>query len=54
MVSKTEFKDTWTGLRMAESVALAGGMPPPPAGAGRWSVFDGSKLVEQTLQLSHA
>ena len=37
----------------AHSVASAGGMP-PPAGAGRWVVFDGSKGVEQTMQLSHA
>ena len=31
----------------AQSVASAGGMP-PPAGAGRWKVWDNTKWVEQT------
>ena len=34
----------------AVSVASAGGMP-PPAGAGRWQVSDGTKLVEQTVEV---
>ena len=34
----------------AYSVVSAGGMP-PPAGAGRWQVRDGSKCVEQTIQI---
>ena len=34
----------------AHSVASAGGMP-PPAGAGRWKVYDGTKWVEQTVEV---
>ena len=46
-------KTEWRGsalLCSAHSVALAGGMPPPD-GAGRWKVYDGTKWVEQTVEV---
>ena len=52
VVSNTADKDVrkTSSMGWAHLVALAGGMP-PPAGAGRWQVDDGSKWVEQTMQI---
>ena len=59
VVGSTANKDTrkTRSTGAAYSMASAGGMP-PPAGAGRWQVWDGSddyngKWVEQTVQVRH-